>query len=126
MLNAGLPENQYYHQLHTQSDDGRMEALFDEVKRIQQWIATDIKNGIKLSDEDKTIAILVRENWQAEAIKAEGKRRGFQIHTHTGGDLYQTTAAIDMLALVNALLHFDEPEYLFSLLASNFFGVSVP
>lgn len=126
MLNAGLPKNQYYHQLHTQTDDGRMEALFDEVKRIQQWIATDIKNGVKLSDEDKTIAILVRENWQAEAIKAEGKHRGFQIHTHTGGDLYQTTAAIDMLALVNALLHFDEPEYLFSLLASNFFGVSVP
>lgn len=125
-LNQQLPTKQFYNQLHTRTDDGRMETLFDEVKRIQGWIAQDIQNGVKLSEEDKTIAILVRENWQAEAIKAEGKRRGFQIHTHTGGDLYQTTAAIDMLALVNALLHFDEPEYLFSLLASNFFGVNVP
>ena len=125
-LNQQLPTRQFYTQLHTRTDDGRMETLFDEVKRIQDWIAHDIRNGVKLSEEDKTIAILVRENWQAEAIKAEGKRRGFQIHTHTGGDLYQTTAAIDMLALVNALLHFDEPEYLFSLLASNFFGVNIP
>ena len=81
------------------------ETLFDEIKRIQQWIAQDIQNGVKLSEEDKTIAILVRENWQAEAIKAEGKRRGFQIHTHTGGDLYQTMAAIDMLALVIRYRH---------------------
>ena len=125
-LNQQLPTKQFYRQLHTRTEDGRMETLFDEVKRIQAWIAADIQNGIKLSEEDKTIAILVRENWQAEAIKAEGKRRGLQIHTHTGGDLYQTTAAIDMLALANALLHFDEPEYLFSLLASNFFGVNVP
>ena len=125
-LNQQLPTKQFFAQLHTRTDDGRMETLFDEVKRIQAWIARDIQNGVKLSEEDKTIAILVRENWQAEAIKAEGKRRGYQIHTHTGGDLYQTTAAIDMLALVNALLHFDEPEYLFSLLASNFFGVNVP
>jgi superfamily I DNA/RNA helicase len=125
-LNTGLPKAQFYRQLQTRTEDGRMETLFDEVKRIQRWIAQDIQNGVKLSEEDKTIAILVRENWQAEAIKAEGKRRGFQIHTHTGGDLYQTPAAVDMLALANALLHFDEPEYLFSLLASNFFGVSVP
>lgn len=125
-LNQQLSTKQFFRQLHTRTDDGRMETLFDEVKRIQEWIARDIQNGVKLSDEDKTIAILVRENWQAEAIKAEGERRGFQIHTHTGGDLYQTTPAIDMLALVNALLHFDEPEYLFSLLASNFFGVNVP
>ena len=125
-LNLQVPVKQFYSQLHTRTDDGRMETLFDEIKRIQEWIACDIQNGVKLSEEDKTIAILVRENWQAELIKAEGKRRGFQIHTHTGGDLYQTTAAVDMLALVNALLHFDEPEYLFSLLASNFFGVNVP
>lgn len=125
-LNQQLPTKQFYSQLHTRTDDGRMETLFDEVKRIQEWIAQDIQNGVKLSEEDKTIAILVRENWQAEAIKAEGKRRGFQIHTYTGGDLYQTTAAIDMLALVNALVHFDESKYLFSLLASNFFSVNVP
>lgn len=125
-LNVNLSKKQFFNKLHIKTEDGRMETLFDEIKRIQNWIARDVQNGKKLSEEDKTIAILVRENWQAEAIKAEGKRRGIQIHTHTGGDLYQTTSAVDMLALVNALLHFDEPEYLFSLLASNFFGVRVP
>lgn len=125
-LNNDLPTQQFYKQIHTRTDAGRMEALFDEIKRIQQWIASDIQKGLKLSDEDKTIAILVRENWQAEAIKAEGQRRGCQIQTSTGGDLYQTKPAIDMLALVNALLHYDEPEYLFSLLTSSFFKVSIP
>lgn len=125
-LNQNIQTKQFYTQLHIRNEDERMDVLFDEIKRIQEWISEDIENGVKLSEEDKTIAILVRENWQAEAIKSEGKRRGCQIHTHTGGDLYQTPIAMDMLALVNALLHFDEPEYLFSLLASNFFSVNVP
>lgn len=125
-LNPGLPQQQFYRPLHTLTDAGRMNALFDEIGRLRQWIDQDIRNGVKLSDEEKTIAILVRENWQAEAIKAEGKRRGTMIQTHTGGDLYQTVVATDMLALVNALLHYDEPKYLFSLLSSHFFRVHIP
>ena len=124
-LNTSIPKDKFYRQLHIQTDGGRMETLFEEIRVLQLWINSDVKKGLKLSDDDKTIAILVRENWQAEAIKAEGKRRGIQIHTNTGGDLFQTTAATDMLSLINALLHFDEPEYLFSLLSSNFFEANI-
>ena len=125
-LNTGTPTKHFYRQLHTLTDAGRMDTLFDEINRLRCWIDEDIRNGVKLSDEEKTIAILVRENWQAEAIKAEGKRRNMMIQTHTGGDLYQTVMATDMLALVNALLHYDEPKYLFSLLSTNFFRVHIP
>ena len=124
--NSHHPASQYYKEIRIATDDGRMEALLDEVQRIQNWIDTDIRNGVKLSDEERTIAILVRENWQAEAVKAAAATRNLQIKTNTGGDLYQTPAAIDMLTLVNALLHYDEPTYLFSLLASSFFSVDVP
>lgn len=125
-LNGTIPENRFFTQLRIGTDAGRMEALFSEIKRIQSWIDYDLQSGVQLSEEDKTIAILVRDNWQAEAIKDEGKRRNIQIHTNTGGDLYQTDAAVDMLTLVNALLHYDDPEYLVSLLSSNFFSVNVP
>lgn len=125
-MNSGAPPKQFYRQLRTLTDAGRMGTLFDEINRLRRWIDQDLHNGVKLSDEEKTIAILVRENWQAETIKAEGKRRNIMIQTHTGGDLYQTVVATDMLALVNALLHYDEPKYLFSLLSSNFFRVHIP
>ena len=125
-MNSGAPKKQFYRQLHTFSDAGRMETLFGEIERLRRWIDQDLRNGVKLSEEEKIIAILVRENWQAEAIKREGKRRNVTIQTHTGGDLYQTVMATDMLALVNALLHYDEPKYLFSLLSSNFFRVHIP
>lgn len=124
--NANNPTSQYYKEIRIATDDGRMEALLDEIQRIQSWIDTDLRNGVKLSDEERTIAILVRDNWQAEAVKAAAATRNLQVKTNTGGDLYQTPAAIDMLTLVNALLHYDEPTYLFSLLASSFFSVDVP
>lgn len=34
--------------------------------------------------------------------------------------------AIDMMTLVNALVHFDEAEYLYNLVTSNFFNLNVP
>lgn len=124
------PYNRFYKQIHIASESGRFDALFKEIKRIQTWINyEEAKRGIILPPEKRSIAILVRENWQAEEVRKAGLQyQGgkIEIQTNTGGDLYQTASALDMLALVNALLHFDEPEYLFDLLTSNFFGVNVP
>lgn len=40
--------------------------------------------------------------------------------TNTGGDLYMSDPALDMLKLANALLHFDEADYLYAFVSSNF------
>ena len=48
------------------------------------------------------------------------------IETNTGGALYTSQPALDMLTLVNALVHFDEADYLYALLRSNFFRVNLP
>lgn len=34
--------------------------------------------------------------------------------------------AIDMMTLINALVHYDEAEYLYALTESNFFSLAIP
>lgn len=53
-------------------------------------------------------------------IRTDCARLGISVHTNTGGDLYMSQPAIDMLTLVNALVHFDEADYLYNLVTSNF------
>lgn len=79
------------------AEEERIPAVFEEVRRIIKRIKSLEEQGIALSDKDKEIAILVRENWQAESIKQVGKRMGFEVLTNTGGDLYMSAPALDML-----------------------------
>jgi len=83
-------------------------------------------SGVQLSAKEKSIAILVRENWQADMIRTDCAKLGISVHTNTGGDLYMSQPALDMLTLVNALVHFDEADYLYNLVTSNFFNLDIP
>lgn len=119
--NSSHPVEEFYKKISILNEDERLSVLFDEVKR-QKKLIEDIekKNGKRMSDKEREIAILVRENWQAEIIKKEGKPRGINVVTKTGGDLYMSEPALDMLTLANALLHYDEADYLYAFVASNF------
>lgn len=119
--NHSLKRSEYYHKVAISEENMRIPALFEEVRR-QIAIIQKMENEKKkpLSEKDREIAILVRENWQAELIKKEGKTLGFEVVTNTGGDLYMSEPALDMLRLVNALLHYDEADYLYALVSSNF------
>ena len=120
-------KSKYYHCSTIQNESGRIQALYDEIKRIQRRIDYEETHGHKLKPSEKSIAILVRENWQADLIRRECKKRyNIDIQTSTGGDLFATQPALDMLTLVNALLHFDEAEYLYNLATSNFFNLNLP
>lgn len=122
--NVNKEERDFYRKILIANESQRMDALFEEVERqlnrIRQRITEERGKNRKLSDEQKEIAILVRENWQADLVRKEGKKRGIQVQTNTGGDLYRTEPAIDMLKLANALIHYDESDYLYSFVASNF------
>lgn len=120
--NNDVDQGEFYKKILIGSEEERIPAVFEEVKRLIKRIKSLEEQGIKLSDKDKEIAILVRENRQAESIKQIGKRMGFEVLTNTGGDLYMSAPALDMLTLANALLHYDESDYLFTFVSSNFIG----
>lgn len=123
----GNRKDRYYTCLPITNDTLRIPTLVEEIRRIQRRIQWEAQNRPeKLSPEEKSIAILVRENWQAEYIKKECAKLGCVVQTNTGGDLYMSQPALDMMTLVNALVHFDEAEYLYSLAVSNFFMLDIP
>ncbi len=124
--NDGIPDNKFYKTLVSEDQNRLYDVLFDEVARLQRRIKYEEEHGRKLTKEEKTIAILVRENWQAEGVKKSGKARNVDVYTAKGGDLYSSTPAIDMMILINALVHYDEAEYLYALAESNFFNLSIP
>lgn len=118
--------SRFYRCVPATSDEMRIPMLVEEIKRIQRRIKYEEDHGAKLTPKEKSIAILVRENWQADMIRTECGRLGISVHTNTGGDLYMSQPAIDMLTLVNALVHFDEADYLYNLVSSNFFHLDIP
>lgn len=119
-------KSRFYRRLPAVNEEMRIPILVEEIKRIQRRIQYEESRGIKLSAKEKCIAILVRENWQADMIRTDCARLGISVHTNTGGDLYMSQPAMDMLTLVNALVHFDEADYLYNLVISNFFNLDIP
>ena len=105
-----------------------MQMLVSEIERIQRRIQYETnKLKMKLSPKEQSICILVRENWQAEMVRTACTklRPNLTIRTSTGGDLYMSEPALDMLTLANALLHYDEPDYLYAFVISNFIVVYI-
>lgn len=122
-------QRRYYHHIAISNEGMRMPALIEEIKRLQERIRFEmIQRKEQLSPEEKRIAILVRENWQADLVRIECAkcRDNIKVQTNTGGDLYMSQPALDMMTLVNALLHFDEADYLYNLITSNFFDIDIP
>lgn len=123
----GNRKDRYYTCITIRNDALLIPTLVGEIQRLQRRIQWEEANRPgKLSPEEKSIAILVRENWQAELIKRECAECGLHIQTNTGGDLYMSQPAFDMMTLVNALVHPDEAEYLYTLAISNFFKLDIP
>ncbi len=116
----------FYHHITIQYENERIPKLINEIKRIQSRIAYEEGKPQSVAPKLRSIAILVRENWQADYIRQKCKEAGIVVQTSTGGDLYMSQPALDMLTLVNALVHFDEADYLYNLVVSNFFHVGVP
>ena len=115
-----------YHCISIQHESEQISKVIEEIQRIQRRIRYETEQGQTLSAKEQSIAILVRENWQAELIRSECAKQNIIVETNTGGDLYASQPALDMLTLVNALVHFDEADYLYALLRSNFFKVNLP
>jgi len=119
-----ISENDLITKIEYAGEDGRMNLLFAEIERQKEIIkGLDVRNT--LSDKEKIIAILVRDNWQIHDILEEAKVRGEYIETQVGGDLYQLAPALDLYKLVIALLNPRDPVSLFNLIDSNYVGIGL-
>ena len=124
--NQDVPLSEFYKCSHVSGKKERLPALFKHLSDVESKIKDILSRGDNLTEAERTIAILVRENWQAEEVRKTGKTHGFtNIVTHTGGDLYQSAPAADLLVLLKAMLNSNHPEFLYKLLESNFFNVSL-
>lgn len=121
-LNGGANEDELYECVpyHGKNDE-QLEVLLGLLKREKSKIV-ELEKTRKLSKEEKTIAILVRENWQIEEIIKGCKEldEEVEIETKVGGDLYQLDSTIDFCKLLMALKNPDDPVCLVNFIESNY------
>lgn len=102
--------------------DKLFEIILERKKQIEGSDKYD-----KLSSAEKTIAILVRTNFQIASILRKAKNQDeVIIESDSNGDLYQLQSSIDLCKLTSALSNPRNPVYLFDLLLSNNVNIKFP
>ena len=80
-----------------------------------------------MSLSEKTIAILVRTNFQISKILRQAKNQDIVlVENDSNGDLYRIQPSIDLCKLTAALSNPRNPVYLFDLLLSNNINIKFP
>lgn len=100
--------------------------LFDRIRRRKLEIESNTSFS-NLSTAEKTIAILVRTNFQVATILRQAKHQNdIFIESDSNGDLYRIQPSIDLCKLTAALTNPRNPAYLFDLLLSNNVNINFP
>lgn len=113
--------------VHSKNKDSFYDDLFKEVKnQIEKLKILSETNN--LSVEEKTIAILVRYNYQITNIVKEAeknKNADYIVSVTEGGDLYRLDSTFDLYKLVLAITHSQNKVYLTNLIKSNYISLNV-
>ena len=96
--------------------------LFTEVNNQIKRIGAIAENK-DLSANERTVALLVRYNWQVNDLVTMARNYGISIEIAEGGDLYRLPPTIDLYKLILALTHSVDPLYLSNLINSNYVSV---
>ena len=109
-----------------EKEDGIYEKLFEMIAKRKAELETS-ENLMKLSSAEKTIAVLVRTNYQIATILRKAKNQDeILIESDSNGDLYRLQSSIDLCKLTSALSNPRNPVYLFDLLLSNNVNIKFP
>ena len=108
---------------HMKDKDSFYKDLFDELES-QESRLQELDRITVLSNEEKTIAILVRYNWQIRDVVKEAEKRNISVKVTEGGDLYRLISSRDLYKLVMAITHSCNKTYIANLIESNY--VSLP
>jgi ATP-dependent exoDNAse (exonuclease V) beta subunit len=96
--------------------------LIQEIKNQQQGLG----KSKTIDENQKKIAILVRENKQVEEIRMLCSKHKIYVETDIGGDLYKIRPTVDMYKLVLALQHNKDPKYLYNLYTTSYISNPMP
>lgn len=94
--------------------------LENQTGKIADIIEQKKAQGKTLSLEERTIAILVRSNWQVESIIKEANKREVNVEIKSGGDLFQLESTQDLYKLILAIENSTNPVYLVNFIESNY------
>ncbi len=109
-----------------EKDDGIYKKLFEVIKNRKTEIEAR-SDFSKLSQAEKTVAVLVRTNYQIATILRKAKEQNdIIIESDSNGDLYRLQSSIDLCKLTSALSNSRNPVYLFNLLLSNNVNIKFP
>ena len=108
---------------HMKDKDSFYKDLFDELE-YQESRLQELNSNTALSNEEKTIAILVRYNWQIRDVVKEAEKRNISVKVTEGGDLYRLISSRDLYKLVMGITHPCDKTYIANLIESNY--VSLP
>lgn len=109
-----------------EKEDVVYKTLFEMISKRKKEIESSEKFE-RLSGAEKTIAILVRTNYQIATIMRKAKNQGeIIIESDSNGDLYKLQSSIDLCKLTAALSNPRNPVYLFDLLLSNNVNIKFP
>lgn len=107
-------------------EDDIYRTLFEKIKQRKAEIESN-PSFSKLSPSEKTIAILVRTNFQISKILRQTKNQDIVlVESDSNGDLYRIQSSIDLCKLTAALSNPRNPVYLFDLLLSNNINIKFP
>lgn len=101
------------------SDKNSQFDLLAQMIREQKQGLESIPGYEELSLPMRSIAILVRKNYQVRTVLDELGKRGLSVETKTGGDLYQSAPARDLALLISALCFPHDRHVLYALIDSD-------
>ena len=129
-INCKIDDNElidvFSYSKEDEKEDGIYKKLFEMIAKRKAELET-IENLMKLSPAEKTIAVLVRTNYQIATILRKAKNQDeILIESDSNGDLYRLQSSIDLCKLTSALSNPRNPVYLFDLLLSNNVNIKFP
>ena len=129
---VGIKENQFMgnefvEKIVYSSDDEKNDTFYDKLFACvtnRKNELEKISNQRRLSIPEKTIAILVRKNFEVAKIIKEGKARDIIVESDKNTNLYKLQSTIDLCKLTSALCNPYNSLYLFDLIQSNNINVN--
>jgi len=116
----------YQYTKDDEKEDVVYKKLFEIIKERKSVIESS-ESFDKLSNAEKTIAVLVRTNYQiASILRKVRNQEDIVIESDSNGDLYKLQSSIDLCKLTSALSNPRNPVYLFDLLLSNNVNIKFP
>lgn len=124
---VGLKENCYFndnfvekitYSSEYENNDNFYDYLFECVEARKEELEK-LSLEKKLSVSEKTIAILVRKNFEVSNVLKEGRKRNILVESDKNSNLYKLQSTIDLCKLTSALCNPYNSLYLFDLIQSN-------